>query len=265
MPDLQAADSSPFDDGELYDLLFENFDYGLEYYLDLARRANGPILDIACGTGRIMIPCLQAGLEVEGLDLSAGMLQRLQSKAEKLGYKPTLHQASMNDFKIDRKFQLIVIAFNAFIHNMTTSEQIATLALCREHLVPGGMLAFDSYFPGAHIITAVENTRVLEMEKTDSKSGNIVRIFDTRAFNRVEQIQNSINEIEILDSNRNLLKSHLSKHSVRWIYKGEMQLLLKLAGFPSWSIYGGFDLRPLEQETDSLIVEAYTSSLAPLA
>ena len=52
---------TPFDDGELYDILLGDFDYGLDFYVDLARRAGGPVLDIGCGTGRVMLPCLQAG------------------------------------------------------------------------------------------------------------------------------------------------------------------------------------------------------------
>src|SRR5438034_11769417 len=71
-----TTEKTPFDDGELFDLLFENFDYGLDFYLNLARQANGPILDVACGTGRVMLPGLQAGLIVDGLDFFEPMLTR---------------------------------------------------------------------------------------------------------------------------------------------------------------------------------------------
>ena len=59
-----TAESSPFDDGELYDILFKDFSYGIDFYVPLARAAKGPILDIACGTGRILLPCLQTGADV---------------------------------------------------------------------------------------------------------------------------------------------------------------------------------------------------------
>src|SRR6266705_6499715 len=87
-----AVEATPFDDGALYDIFFEKFDLGLDFYLGLARAARGPVLDVACGTGRIMLPCLKPGVDVEGLDLFPAMLARLREKATKAGFNPTLHQ-----------------------------------------------------------------------------------------------------------------------------------------------------------------------------
>src|SRR5579872_1654333 len=142
-------DATPFDDGALYDVVLGSLDYGLDFYRGLAQAAGAPVLDVACGTGRIMLPCLQAGLDVDGVDLFPGMLARLREKAAALSLRPRLYQASMSAFRIDRRYALVMIPFNAFIHNLTTDEQIACLVCCREHLRPGGMLAFDTYFPGA--------------------------------------------------------------------------------------------------------------------
>src|SRR5215471_11280820 len=94
------SEPSPFDDASLYDLLFERFDYGLDFYLELARSAGGPVLDLCCGTGRVLLPCLQAGLDVDGLDLSGALLARLREKAEKLGYRPQVYQANMTSFRL---------------------------------------------------------------------------------------------------------------------------------------------------------------------
>jgi len=87
-----------------------------------------------------------------------------------------------------------------------------------------------------------------------------VRIWDTRTFDRIAQIQHSYNEIELLDAKGAVVTIHPSKTSIRWIYKAEMELLLRLAGFARWRILGGFDGRPLLQETDAMIVKAWTAS-----
>src|ERR1041385_7973665 len=142
-----ANEATPFDDGALYDLFFEKFDLGLDFYLGLARAARGPVLDVACGTGRITLPCRKAGVDVEGLDLFPSMLSRLRQKASALGFEPQLHEADMAAFRLPRRFGLIMIPFNAFVHNLTTDDQLATLRACRDHLEPGGMLGFDTYFP----------------------------------------------------------------------------------------------------------------------
>ena len=64
-------------------------------------------------------------------------------KAAALGLTPTLHQADMAGFRVPRRFALIMIPFNAFVHNLTTETQLTCLGACHEHLLPGVMLVFD--------------------------------------------------------------------------------------------------------------------------
>src|SRR6476469_8838735 len=107
MSQLSTGDlPSTFDDGEAYDLVLRDIPYGLDFYTSLARAANGPVLDIACGTGRILLPCLQADVDIEGLDLYEPMLKTLRAKAAALGLSPTLHRADMGEFSLPRRFAL---------------------------------------------------------------------------------------------------------------------------------------------------------------
>lgn len=232
---------------------------GLDFYLDLATQAAGPVLDVACGTGRIMLPCLKAGVDIEGLDLFPGMLARLRQKASALGFQPQLYQANMSTFHLPRRYALIIIAFNAFIHNLTTDDQLATLNACREHLQPGGLLAFDTGFPGPAWTAAPQGFREMEMEIPHPETNLPMRMWDTRTFDRVNQLQFSSMEIEFLDAAGNRVAVHPSKTTVRWIYKSEMELLLRIANFPRCQILGGFDGRPLLNETDAMIVKAWSA------
>ena len=248
---------STFDDGDVYDLVGNSVAYGLDFYITLAREANGPVLDVACGTGRILLPCLQAEVDIEGLDLFEPMLETLRAKAAALCLSPRLHQFDMGDFSLPRRFALVMIPFNAFIHNMTQAAQISCLRCCREHLLAGGKLVFDTFFPSMEIIGAPENTRVLEGEIPHPKSGLPMRMYDTRTFDRVAQEQHSINEIELLGADGNVQTTHRSEVRGRYIFKHEMELLLRVAGFARWEIYGDFDRRPLTQENDAMIVAAW--------
>src|SRR5687767_7456823 len=94
---------STFDDGELYDLIVGDLSYCVDFYVDLARKAQGPVLEIACGTGRILLPCLQAGVDIDGLDYYAPMLETLRKKAAALQLSPRLYQADMGDFRLPRR------------------------------------------------------------------------------------------------------------------------------------------------------------------
>ena len=251
------VEATPFDDGALYDLVCGSLDFGLDFYLALAKAAKGAVLDVACGTGRVMLPCLKAGVDVEGLDLSPAMLTRLREKAAAVGLSPKLYEANMSAFRLPRRYTLIMIPFNAFVHNLTTDDQLASLQACRDHLEPGGLLAFDTAFPGPHWIGAPSGERVLEGEMPHPETGLPIRMWDTRTFDRVRQLQHSYNEIEMLDAEGKVVAVHRSKTTIRWIYKAEMELLLRMVGFARWSILGGFDGRPLVNETDEMIVQAW--------
>lgn len=251
-----TAAPTPFDDGELYDVLMAGFDHDLNCFRALAREARGPVLDLPCGTGRVLLPLLQEGIDIEGVDLSAAMLVRLRQKAGTLRLQPRLHQASMTDFQLDRQFALILCACNSFAHNLTTEDQLESLRRFREHLLPSGLLVIDSFFPGKdYVIT--DQLRVLEGEVTDPRTGHLLRCYDSRTMDRVRQIQHSDNEIEEFDANGRLVATHRNSTDARWTYKAEMELLLRVTGFSRWQIDGGYDRRPFERETDTMIVFAW--------
>ena len=148
MQSTPPGQPSLFDDPEMYDILCQGLDYGIDFYVGLAREAKGPVLDIACGTGRVLLPVLQAGTDADGMDLFQPMLDTARRKADALGLSPALHRGDMADFQLPRRYALIMITFNAFCHMLTTEDQLRSLGCIRRHLLPGGLLAFDGGFPG---------------------------------------------------------------------------------------------------------------------
>ena len=166
---------TPFEDGALYDIILGSIDYGFDYYVNLVKAAKGPVLDVACGTGRILIPALQAGVDIEGVDLFQGMLTQLVKKTTALGLKPVLHHADMRSFRLDRRYALIVIPFNAIIHSLNTAEQLATLETCRKHLLPGGSLVFDTFFPGRGIMIFANATDAYSTDYNGYRPNHDVR------------------------------------------------------------------------------------------
>ncbi len=256
LPDGVGVLPSPYEDAELYDAIFTGYREDLAFYLNLGRQANGPVLEVACGTGRVLLPLLQAGVDIDGVDLNAPMLDRLRSKAGSLSLTPNLYQGDMRDFTTPRKYALIIIPFNAFVHNLTTDDQLRTLRVCREHLERGGSLAMSLFHPNFTIIMAPQG-RELEMETSPPQTDRRLRLYDTRTMDRVQQIQYSKNEIEELDEDGTLIAVHRSETSMRWIYRAEMELLLRVAGYSRWEIAGGFDGRRLVKDDDLMIVQAW--------
>jgi SAM-dependent methyltransferase len=251
---------SPFEDADLYDAIFHDFDMDLEFWRARARAAGGPVLEVGCGTGRVMLAMAEQGADVDGFDNAAAMIRGLEETAAARSLRVHAVEGDMRDFRMPRRYALIAIPFNAFLHNLTQADQLATLSRCREHLLPGGCLTMHISFFSAAIIQGSpgeNSTPVLEHETRHPRTGRTLRLYDQRTMNPVEQIQHSINEIHEVDERGEIVARHRSETRVRWIYKPELELLLKAAGFTRWRIDGGFDGRPLASEEDQMIVFAW--------
>src|SRR5437762_1630373 len=128
-----------------YDLVFTPDQSDVPFYTGLARACGGPVLEIGIGTGRVALPIARSGISVVGIDRSEEMLAALETKIrrEKLSRRVRAERADMRDFDLRRKFPLVIVPFRAFLHNLTTADQIACLEACRRHLAPGCELVLN--------------------------------------------------------------------------------------------------------------------------
>lgn len=137
-----AQAKEAFADNSTYDTAIQ-FTADLDFYLGLAARQKGPVLDIGCGTGRVLLPLLQAGNQAVGLDSSVNMLSLAQAKLAAAGLEAPLFQGDMRDFDLGRQFSLVIIPYYAMIYMTGDQERRQVFQCCHRHLAPGGLLAFD--------------------------------------------------------------------------------------------------------------------------
>ena len=127
----------------------------LAWYLGKTRASGGPVLDMACGTGRLALLLARAGFEVTGIDQSAGMLNQFREKlqGETAGVKRRIRieNQKMSEFKLDKKFNTIVCC-DAFIHNLTVEDEINCLERVAQHLTPNGRFVFNLRNPTCEFI-----------------------------------------------------------------------------------------------------------------
>jgi SAM-dependent methyltransferase len=248
---------SPYTRADLYDLLFRDFTADLDFYLGIAKAADGPALDLGCGTGRVLLRALDAGLDADGLDASADMLARLRKTAAARGLTPRVVLGDMRAFRMPRRYASILIPFNAFAHMLTADDQIAALRCCREHMAPGGRLVLDVFSATPAMLAAPVADPVLELETRDPETGRLVRLYDGRRLDVATQTQHSRIAIEELDAQGQVARVHRFETTVRWIYPSEMELLLTLAGYGRREIAGGFDGRPAADHQGAIVVSAW--------
>ncbi len=250
---MSAALPSPYEAPAVYDLVLEHFRDDLPFWLEEARAARGPVLELACGTGRVLLHLLENGIDADGADLHAAMLERLRSKAEQRRLSPRVVEADMRAFQLPRRYARVFIPFNAFAHCDTVEEQLACLRCCRDHLEPGGALVVHMSYPTLAYWSEGEGQRMLEAEVRDPATGRLVRMWDTRTKDRIGQRQHSLTEVEELDESGGVARTHCFETSQRWVYLFELELLLRGAGFARWEVVGGFERAPFTREEQQMM------------
>lgn len=247
---------SPYVAPGLYDLLFDSLDFDVPYWLDVARGAGGPVLEAACGTGRILLPILEAGVPVDGFDSSPAMVARLKDKARASGFAVRAEVADMRDFSMGRRYARVFCGFNGFAHCETIEDQLAFLRRSLEHLEPGGALVLHMSYPGPAYWSEPEGKAVLEHEAPRPGGGKL-QLWDNRKKDVVGQRQDSEVEIWELGGSDRPEAVHKFSTSQRWVYRFELELLFRAAGFARWDFLGGFDGRPLKAPDEQMIAWAF--------
>lgn len=120
-----------------------------EFYLELARKyGSGGIVDVACGTGAVLLYLAEHGMAADGTDLSEEMCRVAAKKAEAMGLKLNIFPADMTAFSSGRKYSLAIIARSGFMHLPDQRLQEAALRNLRDQLLPGGILTLNTLIPG---------------------------------------------------------------------------------------------------------------------
>jgi SAM-dependent methyltransferase len=236
-----------FDDwAEHYDLIFADRFNDLEFYLGEARKAEGKVLEVGCGTGRIYLGLLKEGIDAFGIDISEEMLRTLKKKALEQGLEPKVAVADMQEFKLEDSYALIVCPGRSFLHNLTIEDQLSALRSIRDHRLTEGKLILNFFFPNPEIMINVFGKEI-EQSIVINKEPHT---FTTNSY--FIDVPNQILEFtsRIMRGNDVLMDG---TYRIALIYKREFELLLQLAGFKRCDVFGGFEYQPLESFDQEMV------------
>ena len=238
-----------------YDLLYDQRDDDLDMWLALTEKITGNILEIGCGTGRVMIPLLQAGRQVTGVDISQEALQVAEAKLVAGGFQNqgTLYQVDMRSMDLECKdFEFAFLPINTFMHCQTTDDQIVTLQSIYHHLTSGGTLVIDLFHPTPQRLLEADGQLVLEHQMVDELTGHVIQWFVTRRLHITHQVEDVTFILDEVQEN-GILSRALIPFSLRYIYRFEMALLLKNVGFQLDEIWGDYDFSSYCDESPRMI------------
>ena len=243
-----------------YDLEFGEFDADLFMIQQAAARCGSPILELACGTGRVLLPLARQGYQVTGVELSAAMLDvaRRKAAAEGLTGRITLVQQDMRDLALDGHFTLAFLALNSFVHLLSTDDQLATLGRVHQHLNPGGLLLLDLFNPDLGRLLDFRGQVALDKVKTDPDTGHRLMRFRTETVDLGQQIIHTTYIVDEIDAKGHVQRT-LFPFFMRYLFRYELELLLRHAGFEVEAIYGSYDLDEFTGDSDKMIAVARRS------
>jgi SAM-dependent methyltransferase len=223
----------------------------------------GPALDVGCGTGRLLVRYMAVGLDVDGVDTSADMLAICRQKAEARGLNPRLYQQAMQALDLPRQYHVIYIPCGTFCLIIDRDDAQEALRRMYMHLLPGGLLVFNLFWPYR------ESEPLSEAEKVEGgiwtpmwtntlpDDREVVQSFKRLRVDRVEQVMNAHRRYQLVE-NGQIVHEEIFASDERWYYKHEVVLMLEKAGFSRVQVTADWTDQPaVEPPPGSLVFVAH--------
>lgn len=240
-----------------YDLEHAGYQEDVDLYLNYALAVGSPVLELGCGSGRLLEPLARQGIEVVGVDSSSAMLalarQRLQES--NLLQQTELVEGDARSLRLNRRFRLVFVALNSFAHFTTRQDQRAVLTGIHQHLLPGGMLILD--LPNADLRRYQQADGQLFHQGvwTDESQQLLVSHF-IAASSDLEGHALHLTHFYDIHPQAGPLRRIVVENSLALLSPGEIELLVESCGFQISHMFGDYDLNPCADHSPRLIIVA---------
>jgi SAM-dependent methyltransferase len=240
----------------LYDVF--PFEGDLPLYLDLARRQGPNVLEVACGSGRVLVPLARAGYQVVGIDASPHMLALAQSKLDAEGLNASLLQADMRTFQLNRRdFDLAIIAVKSFAYLTEVNDQLECLQAIRGHLRSCGRLAMDLMHPSLEWLSASKGSMRDDLLQHVPEHGySLSRVESVVSTDLARQVRVIRSIYETVNDNGQVIDKRFVEWPYRWMHRFEAEHLLERAGFEVEHVYGGYAGEPFTSDSPTMLLVA---------
>jgi SAM-dependent methyltransferase len=259
---------TPFQDAALYDWEYRRRRDDVRFYRTLADERGGPVLDLGCGTGRLMVPLLHDGHVVVGIDRTLAMLDRARTRIARLQpalrRRALLMRGDLGAFAVRRRFRFAVAAFHTIQHLETDEELRRFFRRAAGALLPGGWLAFDTFAPNAGLLarTAAPARRWGKTTFRHPQSGE--RLVYQESFRREGRVLVMTFHHQPVDARgraRGRERRVVLRH--RLFTPAEIARALRAARLRPIASWGGFDGQSLDAETEQQVFLARAPGWEP--
>lgn len=244
---------APYYDGD-----YRDYEDDIDLILGMAQVCGDPILELGCGTGRVMRPLVKAGYSVTGIDISPRMLDVAREKLNGIAADDqfSLVQGDLATFDLPSKeYQLAICTSNTLMHLPSADQQMGVLENTHGHLVSDGLLLVDLFNPDVARLVAANGLMELADEWEDSERGVHVVKWSVRTVDFAYQVQDTLFIYEETGGDGLVRRAHCP-FPLRFLWRNEAELMLRLSGFELDAVWGGFDGEPYEADSERLVLLA---------
>jgi SAM-dependent methyltransferase len=239
-----------YQDGRHYDAQNIGFVEDIPFYLRQIGRYGEPVLELACGTGRITIAIAEKGFRVTGLDVSEAMLSHAKTKAAAKGVQVDWVRADCRDFELHRRFAFIFLPFNSITHIHDLESLEACFSCVREHLADGDRFVIDVFNPRLDILIRDPAGRYPVAQYPDPDGRGTVVITENNIYDTASQI----NRIQWHYNVGEGIEEFVVENNMRILYPQELDALLLYNGFAIEAKYGNYDETPFDSTSPKQLV-----------
>jgi SAM-dependent methyltransferase len=249
-----AGATEHYDDPLYYTKTYKDRTHDVEYYVKLARRLKGPVLEYGIGNGRVGLAIARAGVHVTGIDLSQPMLDSLEAQLKtapkQLRSRVSFQQGDMRELQLKQRFPLVIAPFNCVLHLYTRPDMEAFLARVREHLAPGGRFVFDFSVPHGEDLIRDPDKAFGAPRIRHPTTDELTRYAERFEYDRLRQLL--LIKMEFMPEGKS--KPWTVPLTHRQYFPREMEALLHYNGFTEIFFTADFTDEAADQHVDSLIV-----------
>ncbi len=238
-----------FRDPETYDIEVEHYNEDHPLIEQWARLLGGPLLDLACGTGRMALRMAAQGYQVTGVDIVPEMIARAREKAAERAVSVEWVVADARTFRLQKQFPFVFMLCNAWQFFLTREDQEAMLARVREHLLPEGCFLFETRNPSPRNLLQVSHP---EPPRYPLPDGGQLIAAEEQYYDPMTQIQHYTRRLTFLHPGGQRVEKILYT-DLRYVFPQEMEALLFYNGFRIRECYGSWQQEPLTATSPSMI------------
>ncbi|CAN5645223.1 class I SAM-dependent methyltransferase [soil metagenome] len=236
---------------DLYDFEYVH-DYDVPFWLALAKREGGPVVEWGAGTGRIAVPLAEAGFGVTAVEVSEKMFEKGRKKSGSVQWV----RADMRSAKLDRRYRLAVCGFNSFLCLTNVNDALDFLRNAWEHLEPGGLLGIEVSAFSPEELAEDPGGPERQHDFTHRLPEGKLERFSLSEYDAASQLLRMRLFYELYSGDGELRNRMAHDLEIRVANRDELMLMVRMAGFEVEKIYGGFEGEEFGARSDHLVILA---------